>query len=384
MNSISKAFEEISELPLDRVQEVGSLVSIPTFEQSIIISLCDQSIKILKNMETLVHLNGPHVIVGDIHGNLHDLLRVFIYGGNPKNTKYLFLGDYVDRGQYSIETIVYLLNMFVTYPENISLIKGNHEIAEVNKNYGFLKEVSHTYGEESVYNHVNEVFSYLPLAAVLDGNIFCVHGGLDPNLNTVQQIARISRPIVKDNLSPMVEGMLWSDPSPIGLMYNEGNRGVGYIFGFMAIQEFFDQSGMKMIIRAHEKQQNGLSTMNNTCITVFSSSGYHDKNQGAILLYKSPFEMLPVKYDPIDYPLRNDAAYYLVKIPHILRRTRALSFKESNAKIHKENRKSLPISFKNYQDVYHMNTRGTFKKDQPLPPLHKRVPIMTPTPKETS
>ncbi|CAF4338374.1 unnamed protein product, partial [Adineta steineri] len=142
----------------------------------------------------LLELDVPVKICGDIHGQYVDLLRIFECSGYPPESNYLFLGDYIGRGKQSIETICLLFAYKVKYPENIFLLRGNHECASINRIYGFYDECKRRYNIE-LWNIFNDCFNCLPVAAIIDDKIFCCHGGLSPNLQHRGKIGQINRPI---------------------------------------------------------------------------------------------------------------------------------------------------------------------------------------------
>ncbi|EUR47992.1 serine/threonine-protein phosphatase PP1-beta [Plasmodium falciparum Santa Lucia] len=161
--------------------------------------LCLSSREIFLNQPILLELEAPIKICGDIHGQFYDLLRLFEYGGFPPDANYLFLGDYVDRGKQSLETICLLLAYKIKYPENFFLLRGNHECASINRIYGFYDECKRRYSVK-LWKTFIDCFNCLPVAAIIDEKIFCMHGGLSPELNNMEQIRKITRPTdVPDN-----------------------------------------------------------------------------------------------------------------------------------------------------------------------------------------
>ena len=143
--------------------------------QEDLILLCNEAINTLKKDETLLNLEAPITVFGDIHGQFYDLLKFMKCCGKPPETNLLFLGDYVDRGRNSIETFAYLLAMKVKYPDHVWLLRGNHETRDISQLYGFWNECTERYGPR-LWERFVDVFSYLPLAAVISNRIFCVHG----------------------------------------------------------------------------------------------------------------------------------------------------------------------------------------------------------------
>ncbi|KAK8867103.1 hypothetical protein M9Y10_010075 [Tritrichomonas musculus] len=164
-------------------------LKIPRFSEENLIHLCDSAIQILKQInQTMVYISSPSIVIGDLHGNLHDLIRLMNSIIDIFSNRVLFLGDYIDRGQYQLETITLLLALRIEYPDHFFLIRGNHEFASVNAYGGFKDEILESGYSETLYNKLNETFSWLPIAAVINDHIFCVHGGLSPLFHEIKQI----------------------------------------------------------------------------------------------------------------------------------------------------------------------------------------------------
>lgn len=197
--------------PTVRGNRPGKAVQLHEYE---IKYLCTKAREIFISQPILLELEAPIKICGDIHGQYYDLLRLFEYGGFPPESNYLFLGDYVDRGKQSLETICLLLAYKIKYPENFFLLRGNHESASINRIYGFYDECRwwpvswcgpsaespfHYYTGKRRYNikmwkTFTDCFNCLPIAAIIDEKILCMHGGLSPDLQSMEQIRRIMRP----------------------------------------------------------------------------------------------------------------------------------------------------------------------------------------------
>ena len=155
--------------------------------------LCTRARDLLAEEKNVEILSSPIVVCGDIHGQFPDLLELLKVGGDPRSTKYLFIGDFVDRGFYSVETLMLLLALKVENPKSICLVRGNHESRAITQVYGFYDEVLRKFGSPTVWRYCTELFDYLPLAATIDGHIFCVHGGLSPQVNYIDDIRSIDR-----------------------------------------------------------------------------------------------------------------------------------------------------------------------------------------------
>jgi serine/threonine-protein phosphatase 6 catalytic subunit len=154
-------------------------------EESILQSVCEKVKEILIEESTVQPVSAPVTICGDIHGQFYDLLELFEIGGQLPNTNYIFIGDFVDRGYNSVETIELLLCYKIKYPSHITLLRGNHESRQITMVYGFLDEITQKYGNQSPWKMFNDVFDFLPLGAIVDERIFCIHGGLSPHIRTI-------------------------------------------------------------------------------------------------------------------------------------------------------------------------------------------------------
>lgn len=155
--------------------------------------LTDKAIEILVNETNVQFVRAPVTVCGDVHGQLHDLIELFRIGGDIPSTNYLFLGDYVDRGYYSVETISLLLALKVRYKERITLTRGNHESERITKIYGFYDECERKYGNENVWKMFVNLFNYLPLTAIIENKIFSLHGGLSPTVSKLDEIRKLER-----------------------------------------------------------------------------------------------------------------------------------------------------------------------------------------------
>ena len=169
-------------------------------------------------------------ICGDIHGQFFDLMELFKVGNDCPQTNYLFMGDFVDRGFYSVESFLLLLALKVRYPKHITLIRGNHESRQITQVYGFYDECLRKYGSVNVWRYCTEIFDFLPLAALIDETVFCVHGGLSPAIDTLDQINTIDRKVEVPHEGPMAD-LMWSDPEENVEGWGVSPRGAGYVFG---------------------------------------------------------------------------------------------------------------------------------------------------------
>ncbi|THU52514.1 hypothetical protein C4D60_Mb10t04780 [Musa balbisiana] len=217
--------------------------------------LCVASKEIFLRQPNLLELEAPIKICGDIHGQYTDLLRLFEYGGYPPHANYLFLGDYVDRGKQSIETICLLLAYKIKYPENFFLLRGNHECASINRIYGFYDECKRRYNV-CLWKVFTDCFNCLPVAALIDEKILCMHGGLSPELKSLNQIRNIARPLDVPDQGLLCD-LLWSDPDKDIEGWGENDRGVSYTFGPDKVAEFLQKHDLDLICRAHQCDPDG-------------------------------------------------------------------------------------------------------------------------------
>lgn len=302
-------------LPNKDLDSTSQPITIPLLKKCDLITLLKNVSYIFQTEGTLLDLNGCFTIVGDIHGNLRDLLRIFGLAGSPTYTNYIFLGDYVDRGDLSIEVITLLFTIKLAYPDQCYLLRGNHEFADVNSIYGFKDQVLEKY-DQQIYDMFNEVFSFMPLAAILNTNTLLVHGGISPQLATVQQISQIRKPIVSYDENRLIGDLMWSDPTNGSAYFVKNPRGHGCNFGVNANAEFLKNNNLRRIIRAHQCIATGVKTFfSDTLITVFSSSCYADKfDNPAGFLRVVNNEVYQNILDPVKQLKKTDVVYKEIEV----------------------------------------------------------------------
>jgi serine/threonine-protein phosphatase PP1 catalytic subunit len=235
--------------------------------------LCLKSRDIFLSQSILLNLKTPIKICGDIHGQFSDLLRLFECGGYPPETNYLFMGDYVDRGSQSIESICLLMAYKIKYQSGIFLLRGNHESSLINRIYGFYDECKKRYSIK-LWKLFGDCFNCLPIAAVIDEKIMCMHGGLSPELNNFEQIQKISRPVEVPE-SGLLCDLLWSDPEKEINGWEENERGVSFVFGEEVVSQFTKKFDIDLVCRAHQVVQDGYEFFaKRQLVTVFSAPNY--------------------------------------------------------------------------------------------------------------
>lgn len=252
-----------------------------TYEE--ITSVIEKSKLIFLEQPVLLELTAPMKICGDIHGQFFDLLDLFEFGGPPSEVSYLFLGDYVDRGKNSLETICLLLCYKIKYKETFFLLRGNHESASINKIYGFFDECKRRF-DSRLWKKFGECFNCLPICAIVAGKILCMHGGISPDLVSIDQIRNIKRPTeVPDN--GLLCDLLWSDPDNID-GWADNDRGVSVTFGPDIVHNFLNKHDLDLICRAHQVVEDGYEFFaDQGLVTVFSAPNYCGEfnNSGGVM-----------------------------------------------------------------------------------------------------
>jgi len=248
-------------------------------------ALCNKAREIFITQPVLLELEAPIKICGDIHGQYFDLLRLFEFGGFPPESNYLFLGDYVDRGKQSLETICLLLAYKIKYPENFFLLRGNHECASINRIYGFYEECKDRYNVR-LWKTFTDCFNCLPIAALIDEKIFCMHGGLSPDIQSMDQIRRILRPTDVPDQGLLCD-LLWADPDREVQGWKVNDRGVSFIFGEDVVTNFLNKHELDLVCRAHQVVEDGYEFFaKRQLVTIFSAPNYCGEfdNAGAMMI----------------------------------------------------------------------------------------------------
>ncbi|KAL9122324.1 MAG: hypothetical protein Q9187_001116 [Circinaria calcarea] len=249
-----------------------------------ITAICTAVREVLLAQPALIELSAPVKIVGDVHGQYTDLIRMFEMAGFPPNANYLFLGDYVDRGKQSLETILLLFCYKLKFPENFFLLRGNHECANVTRVYGFYDECKRRCNIK-IWKTFVDAFNCLPIAAIVAGKIFCVHGGLSPSLSQMDDIRQIARPTDVPDYG-LLNDLLWSDPADMETDWEANERGVSYCFGKKVIMDFLQRNDFDLVCRAHMVVEDGYEFFQDRIlVTVFSAPNYCGEfdNWGAIM-----------------------------------------------------------------------------------------------------
>ncbi|CCJ31087.1 unnamed protein product [Pneumocystis jirovecii] len=234
--------------------------------------LCEIVKELLMEESNIQPVSSPVTICGDIHGQFYDLLELFRVGGQIPDTKYVFMGDFVDRGYFSLETFTLLMCFKASYPDKITLLRGNHESRQITQVYGFYDECQTKYGNANVWKYCCRVFDFLAIAAIIDGKILCVHGGLSPEIRTLDQIRIVARAQEIPHEGAFCD-LMWSDPEEVET-WAVSPRGAGWLFGDKVTAEFNHVNDLYLIARAHQLVQEGFK--------------YHFKDQSLVTVWSAP------------------------------------------------------------------------------------------------
>ena len=295
-----------------------------------VMALIDQCMKIVQEQPMVLKVEAPVKVFGDIHGQYQDLMRFFDLfsapiqgpGGDTDELDYIFLGDYVDRGTHSLETICLLMALKIKFPNQIHLLRGNQEDRWINSVFGFQTELCERLRDDIdnpvIFTKFNDFFDFLPLAAIINDEVLCLHGGIGSSINSLSDIEKIQRPLeviheVTNADQQLVVDILWSDPTDsdieTGIQPNSTRdpTGVGNIvkFGPDRVEEFLNSNNLTLILRAHECVMDGFERFaGGKLITVFSATDYcgKHKNAGAILILGKDFKINPKLIYPQECP----------------------------------------------------------------------------------
>lgn len=295
---------------LDR--QINQLMECKPLPENEIKILCEKAKEILTAESSVQPVRCPVTICGDIHGQFHDLMELFRIGGYLPDTNYLFMGDYVDRGYYSVESVTLLVSLKVRFRDRITLTRGNHESRQITQVYGFYDECMRKYGSAAVWKYFTDLFDYLPLTALVENKIFCLHGGLSPSLDTLDHIRQLDRVQEVPHEGAMCD-LLWSDPDERS-GWGISPRGAGFTFGQDISVQFNHTNSLNLVARAHQLVMEGYNWCHErNVVTVFSAPNYCYRcgNQAGIVEVDEHLNYCFLQFDPA--PRRGE--------PHIAKRT---------------------------------------------------------------
>lgn len=316
------------------------------------ITLAKRTALKLRSEQNVLRLTGTYTIVGDLHGQFYDLIKIFKLSGLPPSANYLFLGNYVGGGGFNCETLLLLLVLKSQFPDNVYLLRGTNESRCTSAAFHFEEECCLKYCNE-FYCAMVENFESFPLAAVVNQRYFCVHGGLSPDIEYIESISSFPRFGEVPPKGPMCD-LLWADPhwdadnpvavarSPSDEYYTPGTnfhdlepdfspntkRGRSYIFNFASIKYFLAKNKILCIVRSHEVEDNGyklyrpLPSTNYPCmISVFSAPNYCGsfENMGAVVKIGEEIQFTKFFCSPCPYALPNAASAFTWSAPFMVK-----------------------------------------------------------------
>ncbi|CAD8099262.1 unnamed protein product [Paramecium sonneborni] len=305
-----------------------------------VIKLVTMANKIFKNEGSLIHLSDPLTVVGDIHGQFYDFLKILDVGGNPESQKYVFLGDYVDRGPFSIEVLILLYSLKINYPRTIYMLRGNHECRQLTSFFNFMDECKYKYDQE-LYDVFMDSFDNLPLACIINNQFIALHGGISPELRNVADVNQVER-FREPPKNGLFCDILWADPVDNDDGICEGQfrinevRGCSYFYGMEAVSRFLERNKLISVIRAHEAQLEGYKMHRwdggqdfPMVITIFSAPNYCDvyNNKGAVIKFKNnDLNIQQYNYSQHPYLLPNFMDIFTWSIPFVAEKVTEVLF----------------------------------------------------------
>lgn len=344
---------------VEEYESERSKLVFPILPIALLSELCDFASKIFAEEPMVVNLEGDFIIVGDLHGHILDLFRILRRFGHPPKQSYIFLGDLVDRGEFSTETVVLIYLMKCLYPENIYIIRGNHEFTELWPTCGFLSELETLYNESRNSSMIfMKSFSYLPIAATVNNKYLCVHGGIGPEMPSLSHLNFLDRPIMDFDSEPVLS-IVWSDLSNSIREFAPSTRGTGYFYGDPALAAYLSSQNLELLVRGHQCVFCGVEySLRKKCVTVFSASNYCGvtENDGGVLHVKIDEQPKSIKMKALTYIKRENALF--------LKSSSETSFMLSSKPISLYSDKVASIApSKSQQNGFPKLNKNTIKKD---------------------
>lgn len=264
-------------------------------------SLCGMVREMLQGEPNCQVVRSPITVCGDIHGQFMDLKELLRICGAPPETNYLFLGNYVNRGHMSVRAMTLMLLYKIRYRERVVLLRGNHESRKITQVYGLFDECVRTYGGADVWKQFTDTFDYLPLAALIDNQILCVHAGLSPEFSSLESIRNLDRFQEVPSEGAMYD-LLWSDPDDReGWATQLGPASTCRTFGADISKAFNHDNGLQLVARAHQLTMAGYNWCHDrNVVTIFSAPNYCYRfgNQAAVMQLDEHLKYNFLQFDP--------------------------------------------------------------------------------------
>ncbi|KAM0672449.1 calcineurin-like phosphoesterase [Ordospora colligata] len=263
----------------------GDIIAAPVIER-----ILSQGESILLGRENVVYIDSQYevLIFGDTHGQYFDVLNVFNQVYNQENV-FIFNGDYVDRGSHSVENFIFLLSLSILLPNRFLMTRGNHELLQINRKYGFYEEMNrkYTFNGDFLYQKFQNVFQALPIAVVVNDKVFVVHGGLPEEPVILEKVQEMYR-MTNSYTDVVLRGLLWSDPDEIEGT-KESERGAGIIFGKSITERFFEDNGIELLVRSHQAVDDGYKMHHDGhVVTIFSAPDYEGTEGSGAYIVVNP------------------------------------------------------------------------------------------------
>lgn len=332
--------------------------------ESQVLKIIKMATRVFEAEPNLLHVPSPVTVCGDVHGQLYDLCKLFEICGDPANTSFLFLGDYVDRGSYSLEVLLLLYAMKINFPSTFTMLRGNHESKQMTQHFTFKSECLVKYSMD-VYHASLKSFCALPIAAIMNKQFFCVHGGISKDIKKVSDVAKINRFQVDFPSRGAYCDLMWSDPSDTydDEVYGSKNvkpfqenyeRGCSYMYSYNAVCEFLERNNLLCVIRAHQAQDKGYRMYKKTptqqfpsVITLFSAPNYCGTygNKAAVLKYDvTTMNIRQFSAQTEPYHLPNFMNVFTWSIPFVAERVCEILFSVLNICTDEELEMDTPLS----------------------------------------
>ncbi|CAI2317474.1 unnamed protein product [Caenorhabditis sp. 36 PRJEB53466] len=279
-----------------------------------ILKFLDNTKAIFMSQPSMLEIDGPIKICGDIHGQFGDLLRLFDKVGFPHRTSYLFLGDYVDRGRHGLETVLLLFAYKNLFPFHMFLLRGNHECPAINRVYGFYDECYRRFAKSGmrVWEEFQNTFATMPLTALVGEKILCMHGGISPKLTSLNVLRNFRRPNYQPDHTSIEIDILWSDPAVGTKGFAPNQRGVSYVFGADALKKTLNNINVDLVVRAHQVVQDGYEFFGQKrLVTVFSAPFYCGQfdNAAAVVVVSEDLVCSFIRLRPKKYAQKDRLGY---------------------------------------------------------------------------
>ncbi|CBZ25039.1 protein phosphatase 1 catalitic subunit,putative [Leishmania mexicana MHOM/GT/2001/U1103] len=314
--------------------------------EGLIVQILIKARAIIASEPILVEVDSPVYACGDLHGQYYDLVNIFkrcpplggtVFGTDAKKARkesssavddktysFLFLGDYVDRGARSVEVVVTLLALKIISPRHMTMLRGNHEDEQIMLLYGFYDECKRRYGIK-LFKTFTDFFRVLPVAALINGSIFCVHGGLSSELRFVRDIPD-ARPCNVPH-SGIICDLLWADPEtdlPAGVDWAPSSRRISSVFSERALERFLVENDIDLVCRAHQVVEEGFQFFpdhkKRHLLTIFSATNYCNEfgNRGGILRVDEKGVCSIITLEPPDFVQQRDIMLFRDPLPNPL------------------------------------------------------------------